>query len=118
MIAPALLEVTKGHGTQNDFVLIQLDVTFHDALYRSAHNERLWNAWSAIRSQVLLSLLTKRHASNAYYRDDVIAEHEELFQVVDSRDPRACEKAIRIHLSGTYDRLAGSFEVPATSSDH
>jgi DNA-binding GntR family transcriptional regulator len=91
-------------------VLIRLDVEFHDALYRSAHHERLWNAWSSIRSQVLLSLLTKRHASNEYYRDLVISEHEELLRVIGSRDARACEKAIRIHLSATYDRLVSSFD--------
>jgi DNA-binding GntR family transcriptional regulator len=117
-LAAAVKDLRKALVDQNDFVLIQLDVAFHDALYRSAHHERLWNAWSAIRSQVLLSLLTKRHASNEYYRDLVIAEHEELLQVISSRDARACEKAIRIHLSATYDRLAGSFEVPAMAPEH
>jgi DNA-binding GntR family transcriptional regulator len=60
--------MSKALVDENDFVLIQLDIQFHDALYRSEHHERLWNSWSSIRSQVLLSLLTKRHASNEYYR--------------------------------------------------
>jgi DNA-binding GntR family transcriptional regulator len=109
-LAAAVKALSKAFVDQNDYVLIQLDVEFHDALYRSAHHERLWNAWSSIRSQVLLSLLTKRHASNEYYRDLVIAEHEELLRVISSRDARACEKAIRIHLSDTYDRLVSSFD--------
>ncbi|MDQ1734395.1 MAG: hypothetical protein QOH56_646 [Pseudonocardiales bacterium] len=120
-LAAAVKALSKAFVDQNDYVLIQLDVEFHDALYRSAHHERLWNAWSSIRSQVLLSLLTKRHASNEYYRDLVIAEHEELLRVISSRDARACEKAIRVHLSDTYDRLVSSFDsvdVPPTSAEH
>jgi DNA-binding GntR family transcriptional regulator len=109
-LAAAVKALSKAFVDQNDYVLIKLDVEFHDALYRSAHHDRLWNAWSSIRSQVLLSLLTKRHASNEYYRDLVIAEHEELLRVIRSRDGRACEKAIRIHLSDTYDRLVSSFD--------
>jgi DNA-binding GntR family transcriptional regulator len=120
-LGAAVKDLSKALVDQNDFVLIQLDVKFHDALYRSAHHERLWNAWSSIRSQVMLSLLTKRHASNEYYRDSVIAEHEELLRVISSRSAQACEKAIRVHLSATYDRLAGSFEdtdFPITSAEH
>jgi len=109
-LAAAVKALTKAVVDESDFVLIRLDVEFHDALYRSAHHVRLWNAWNSIRSQVLLSLLTKRHASNEYYRDLVISEHEELLQVISSGDARACEKAIRTHLSATYDRLISSFE--------
>jgi DNA-binding GntR family transcriptional regulator len=94
---------------RTDFDMIQLDIDFHDKLYLAAHHERLWSAWNSIRSQVTLSLLVKRHTSNSYYRDAVIAEHQELFDAVRSRDADACEEAIREHLSATYDRLVGSF---------
>lgn len=104
-----LSAMSKGVDEQSDFDMIQLDVQFHDELYRAAHHERLWNAWNSIRSQVMLSLLVKRHTSNEYYRHKVIAEHQLLFDVISSRDADACEQAIREHLSGTYDRLASSF---------
>jgi DNA-binding GntR family transcriptional regulator len=109
-LAAAVKAMSKALVDENDFVLIKLDIEFHDALYRSAHHERLWNSWSSIRSQVLLSLLTKRHASNEYYRDAVIAEHDELLQVITGRDVESCERAIRSHLSATYDRLISSFD--------
>jgi len=94
----------------------QLDAQFHDKLYRAAHHDRLWNAWNSIRSQVVLSLVVKRHTSNEYYRHKVIAEHQELFDVVSSRDADACEKAIREHLSATYDRLVGASRTPTRST--
>jgi DNA-binding GntR family transcriptional regulator len=109
LMSSVLAAMAKAVDDQSDFDMIQLDAQFHDRLYRAAHHDRLWNAWSSIRSQVMLSLLVKRHTSNEYYRQEVIAEHQELFDVVRSRDADACERAIREHLSGTYDRLVASF---------
>jgi DNA-binding GntR family transcriptional regulator len=110
LMSGVLTSMSKAVDDQSDFDMIQLDAQFHDKLYRAAHHDRLWNAWNSIRSQVMLSLVVKRHTSNEYYRHEVIAEHQELFDVVSSRDADACERAIREHLSGTYDRLVESFK--------
>jgi DNA-binding GntR family transcriptional regulator len=120
VMSGVLASMSKGGDDQSDFDMIQLDVQFHDELYHAAHHDRLGTAWNSIRSQVLLSLLVKRHASNEYYRDKVIAEHTLLFDLVRSGDAGACEKEIREHISATYDRLAASFrdaeELPATNA--
>jgi DNA-binding GntR family transcriptional regulator len=108
-MAKVLTSMSRALADETDHAMIQLDVQFHDGLYRSAHHDRLWNAWSSIRSQVMLSLLVKRHTFNEYYRDEVIAEHQELLRVVSARDPEAGERAIREHLSGTYRRLVSRF---------
>jgi len=107
-----LAAMAKVVEEQSDYDMIRLDVEFHDKLYQAAHHERLLNAWFSIRSQVTLSLLVKRHTSNEYYREEVIAEHQELFDAVSSRDPDACERVVREHLSATYDRLIVSFQDP------
>ena len=115
-----LAAMSKSGDDQSDFDMIQLDVQFHDELYHAAHHDRLGTAWNSIRSQVILSLLVKRHASNEYYRDNVIAEHKRLFDLVRSGDADACEKEIREHISATYDRLAASYtgaaELPSASA--
>jgi DNA-binding GntR family transcriptional regulator len=122
LMSDVLTSMSKAVEDQSDFDMIQMDVRFHDKLYQAAHHDRLWNAWNSIRSQVTLSLVVKRHTSNEYYRDKVIAEHQELFDVVRSRDADACERAIRDHLSATYSRLITSFrdsdEIHDTAVDH
>ncbi len=110
LMGEVLTSMSKAMDDQSDFDMIQLDVQFHDKLYHAAHHDRLRSAWNSIRSQVTLSLLVKRHTSNEYYRDKVIAEHRELFDVIRSRDAEGCEKAIREHLSATYGRLITSFK--------
>jgi DNA-binding GntR family transcriptional regulator len=109
LMGRVLASMSNSIDGQNEFEMIQLDIKFHDVLYRAAHHERLCRAWNSIRSQVLLSLLVKRHASNEYYLDKVIAEHQQLFDVVRSRDADACERAIREHLAATYDRLIARY---------
>jgi DNA-binding GntR family transcriptional regulator len=102
--------MSRAGDDESDFYMIRLDIGFHDELYRAAHHERLATAWSSIRSQVLLSLLVKRHTSNEYYRDNVIAEHQQLFDLLSAGQADECEKAIKEHISATYDRLMASFK--------
>ena len=104
-----LTAMSRALNDESDHAMIQLDLQFHDCLYRAARHDRLWNAWSSIRSQVMLSLLVKRDTFNEYYRDKVIAEHQDLLRVVAARDPEACERAIRDHLAATYERLVSRF---------
>jgi DNA-binding GntR family transcriptional regulator len=112
-----LTTMSRVMADQSDHGMIQLDMQFHDNLYRAAHHERLWNSWNSIRSQIMLSLLVKRHTFNEYYRDKVIVEHEELLQVVTARDPDVCERAIREHLSATYDKLVSRFRTADEEGD-
>jgi DNA-binding GntR family transcriptional regulator len=104
-----LTAMSRALNDGSDHAMIQLDLQFHDCLYRAARHDRLWSAWSSIRSQVMLSLLVKRDTFNEYYRDKVIAEHQDLLQVITTRDPEACERAIREHLAATYERLVSRF---------
>ena len=108
-MSSVLTSMSKAVDDKSDFDMIQLDAQFHDKLYAAAHHDRLWGAWNSIRSQVMLSLLIKRDTFHEYYLDEVIAEHQELFDVVRSRDADSCERAIRQHLAGTYDRLVAKF---------
>jgi DNA-binding GntR family transcriptional regulator len=112
MMETILVAMSREGDDQSDFTMIQLDIQFHDEIYRAAHHERLLTTWNSLRSQVLLSLLVKRHTSHEYYRDTVIAEHRQLFELIGQHDVRGCEKAIRQHIGATYDWLAASFRDP------
>jgi len=114
-VSGVLASSVEGHGRddQSDFDMIQLDVqipwTPTTILPRTAHHDPAHGyAWNSIRSQVVLSLCQAAHI-HEYYRDRFIAEHQHLFDMVRSRDADACEKAIREHLSATYERLTASF---------
>ena len=87
------------HGTEADFAELDVRVArvprhrlrpaadrarsrrpgrrFHDAVYRAAHHDRLYAAWSAIRSQVYV-LLLGRNVAGPDFREDTYVGHLEL----------------------------------------
>ena len=84
------------------------DVRFHDAVYQAAHHERLYAAWSAIRSQVYV-LLLGRNVAGPDFREDTYYGHLELAYLIRARDEARVVRAIEAHLEGSYARVLASY---------
>jgi DNA-binding GntR family transcriptional regulator len=108
----AMAEVTKAFAPAaaagDDLKLVQLDMQFHDALYRAAHHSRLWSAWIGMRSQIMLFLFKRRSAGDDYGQLAAV-EHQEILDVLISRDPDHARQMVEQHLRGSYDRLSRLF---------
>jgi len=87
----------------------ELDIEFHDALFRAAHHQRLYKAWEALRSQVMVFLLL-RDALPDDYLDSWHRDHRNIVDLLRSRDGEAAAAAIEAHIGGAYDRLQGILE--------
>jgi DNA-binding GntR family transcriptional regulator len=81
-----------------------LDVAFHDALYRAAHHERLYQAWLALRSQIFLYLV-HRGALRPDFAKTWLKDHEDFLDVLKRRQRTQVVKTIEAHIEGTYQRL-------------
>jgi DNA-binding GntR family transcriptional regulator len=93
------------------------DVRFHDAIYRAAHHERLYVAWSSIRSQVYVLLLA-RNVAGPDFREDTYFGHLELAYLIRARNEERVIKAIENHLAASYARVLASYtEPPAKPAD-
>ncbi len=93
------------------------DVRFHDAVYRAAHHERLYVAWSSIRSQVYVLLLA-RNVAGPDFREDTYFGHLELAYLIRARNAERVVKAIENHLAASYARVLASYsEAPAETGD-
>jgi DNA-binding GntR family transcriptional regulator len=84
------------------------DVRFHDAVYRAAHHERLYAAWSSIRSQVYV-LLLGRNVAGPDFREDTYFGHLELAYLIRARDQARVVTAIENHLRASYARVLASY---------
>ena len=84
------------------------DVRFHDAIYHAAHHERLYVAWSAIRSQVYV-LLLGRNVAGPDFREDTYFGHLELAYLIRARNEERVVKAIENHLAASYARVLASY---------
>ncbi|HEY3061969.1 MAG TPA: GntR family transcriptional regulator [Chloroflexota bacterium] len=93
------------------------DVRFHDAIYRAAHHERLYVAWSSIRSQVYVLLLA-RNVAGPDFREDTYFGHLELAYLIRARNEERVVKAIENHLAASYARVLASYsEARAEQAD-
>ena len=97
------------HANSDDASLVRLDIEFHDAVYRAAHHDRLYAAWTTIRSQVTLALL-RRRIVNPDYSGLVVREHSALAATLGRGDPEQAKAEIAAHIDGAYSRLLAAFD--------
>jgi DNA-binding GntR family transcriptional regulator len=118
------------HGTEADFAILDeilhefrgtnssqplteqeaadQDVRFHDAIYRAAHHQRLYEAWSSIRSQVYVLLLA-RNVAGPDFREDTYFGHLELAYLIRARNEERVLEAVENHLAASYARVVASY---------
>ena len=85
-----------------------LDVSFHDAIYRAAHHERLYAAWSQIRLPTYWFLLS-RNVASPDWRQSMVAGHTAILKSIRSGDETAATTAIKEHISFAYERILHSY---------
>lgn len=86
----------------------QLDVNFHDNIFRAAHHERLYRSWSSIRMQVHWFLLLRTVASQDW-REGMITNHSRILELIRSGDEAEAVTAIGQHIRDAYNRISGSW---------
>jgi DNA-binding GntR family transcriptional regulator len=88
-------------------VAAQLDVNFHDNIFRAAHHDRLYRSWSSIRMQVHWFLLLRTVASQDW-RDGMILTHSRILELIRAGDEDAAATAIGQHIRDAYNRICGT----------
>jgi DNA-binding GntR family transcriptional regulator len=88
-------------------VAAQLDVNFHDNIFRAAHHERLYRSWSSIRMQVHWFLLLRTVASQDW-REGMIQRHSAILELIRAGDEPGAVTAIGEHIRDAYNRICGA----------
>jgi DNA-binding GntR family transcriptional regulator len=86
----------------------ELDLRFHDLIYRAARHQRLYDCWSNLRSQIYIFLLL-RNVANPDFRDVTIKAHADLLEGLRARDETRVTALIEEHLRGAYDRVVQGY---------
>jgi DNA-binding GntR family transcriptional regulator len=85
--------------------VVDLDVAFHDLVYRAARHTRLYLAWTTLRPQIATFLHSRAMDSNDYLKK-AVAEHTALRDVLRSKDAARSIDMIDDHLRSAYERLS------------
>jgi DNA-binding GntR family transcriptional regulator len=95
-------------GPVGEHEAAELDVRFHDAVYRAAHHRRLYALWSSLRPQVKVFLL-RRNIANPDWRPLMVCGHQAILDTLRARDAAAADACIADHLTTAYDRIRADF---------
>ncbi len=82
----------------------EIDTDFHDALFRAANHQRLYQAWERLRSQVFLFLLL-RDLQPAGFKDTWHKDHKQLVDLLRTKDAAGAVDAVARHIGGAFARL-------------
>lgn len=94
-----------------------LDVAFHDLLYGASRHQHAINAWSNIRSQVYLFLLS-RNLANPDFRDrGIVQGHNEIAAALANRDESAALRSIEGHLRAAYNYILQNYPDPGDGAE-
>jgi DNA-binding GntR family transcriptional regulator len=104
-------------GPRRQGAVAELDVTFHDLIYRAARHERLYHSWSLLRPHILRYLVW-RNTINSDYQEIYGSEHGQLVQAIAAGESGHAEAMISSHLEGAYRRLVDAYSAERASPEH
>jgi DNA-binding GntR family transcriptional regulator len=82
----------------------ELDMQFHDALYRVSGHKRLMEFWKTLRPQILVFLLS-RNLSRSDYGDIIVQFHQRIIDAIADRKERPAAALIEEHIGNAYAAL-------------
>ena len=77
-------------------------------MYQAARHERLKDAWSNLRSQVYVFLLS-RNVANPDFRDMMIQGHTDILDALRARDEKSAIEHMESHLLAAYQRIVQNY---------
>ena len=103
------LQVAARDAGEDNQLRNQLDIDFHDCVYRIARHARLYQTWLTIRTQVFMFLCMRQSLSvTPAMQDRAIAGHREIVEALISRDEPRALNAADTHLVEAYARSIAS----------
>jgi DNA-binding GntR family transcriptional regulator len=94
----------------------ELDVRFHDLIYRAARHQRLYDCWANLKSQIYIFLLS-RNVADPDFREITVRAHADLLDTLRTRDEARAIAAIEEHLRGSYDRVVRGYPAAELNSE-
>jgi DNA-binding GntR family transcriptional regulator len=85
-----------------------LDLRFHDILYRASGHQRLLSYWTTLRPQIHIFLLS-RNVASPDFRESAARGHQAILDAIKDRDEIRAQARLEEHLDFGYTRVIGSY---------
>ncbi len=86
-----------------------LDLRFHEIIYRASHHQRLLDAWKTLKPQIHIFLLS-RNVANLDFREAIFSSHQLLYETLSGQDEAVAVERIEAHLHEAYHRILAEYQ--------
>ena len=86
----------------------ELDVRFHDLIYRAGNHRRLYECWANLRPQIHIVLLN-RNVAHEDFREYLVKSHQAILDALRAQDEARAIAVLEDHLRGSYERVVVSY---------
>jgi DNA-binding GntR family transcriptional regulator len=94
----AVAETRRNRDRMSPREAADLDIQFHDLVFRAAHHERLWDFWSKLRSQVFIVMLTIS-VNDEDYIGRLADEHQLILEALLARSRNLAAHIVQDHIT-------------------
>lgn len=92
-----------------EFSATDVDLAYHDMLFRISNHTRAYVAWRAVRVQVRLLILSHRTLQPTDFRDLAVDYHRRLTTAIRQRNDDQAQSLLKEHLASSFNSVASSF---------
>lgn len=86
----------------------EIDIEFHDILYRASRHKRLIRFWELLRPQIQVFLLS-RNQSYANFADIFVPRHQPIVDSIRARDETRAMAVIEEHIRSAYVEMTAIY---------
>lgn len=94
----------------------ELDIRFHEIIYRAAKHQRLYDVWADLKPQIYI-LLLGRMVATLDYRTMAVNSHQEILDALSAKDEARAIALVKQHLGESYERVLEGYERQHQSID-
>ena len=92
-----------------EYQAAELDMGFHDLLWRASKHKRLIDIWINLQPQIWMFLLT-RNISNSDFREYAVKSHQEILDAIREKDEPRAVLRINQHIHAAFNRISETYK--------
>ncbi len=90
----------------------EVDLAFHDVVYRASGHRRLLRLWEDLRPQVFVFMLARTYVHAREFRDIMIENHAAILAVIAAADDERARQVASEHVRTSYVRVVSGYDDP------
>jgi DNA-binding GntR family transcriptional regulator len=94
----------------------ELDLRFHDVVYRASRHRRLLDYWTTLRPQVYVIMLS-RNVASADFQDVAVRGHQEIVDALKAHDSQLALTVIEGHMAVAYELVIKTYGRPVVDTE-